>query len=106
MTPKNLIECFEALKKILTIEEVEDIKASEDNTVKYHHSLGRWMRNNWGLWGSSELKTYFEELGFTHADDMSSIILDSFHLYLNNLPLDSYLEEQVKFYKDYWAKNP
>ena len=34
---------------------------------------------------------------------MSSIVLTSFHRYLNKM--DIKLEDQVKYYKDYWEKS-
>ncbi|NME72089.1 DUF6794 domain-containing protein [Flammeovirga aprica] len=46
---------------------------------------------------------YFRDLGINHPDDMSSIILTSFHRYLNDI--DIKLDEQVKLYKDYWEKS-
>lgn len=42
-----------------------------------HSNLGRWMRNNWGLW-SRNSKLYADihgRFGLTHADDMSGLIL-------------------------------
>jgi hypothetical protein len=104
--PVNLEECFEALNKILDKEQVEEFKNWEENVVgKCHHGLGRTLRNDWGLWNdpsSSSLQEYFKNMGIWHADDMSGIILDSYHRHLNNKPLD--VEKQVKFYKDYWKK--
>jgi hypothetical protein len=101
--PQNLNECFIELRKILTPKELEKfILCSEDELWKYHHGLGQWLRNNWGLWQGSDLKSSFEEMGLWHADDMSGVIIDSFHRHLKDEPLR--LEEQVKYYKDYWAK--
>lgn len=39
---------------------------SEDDMTQYHHSLGRWIRNNWGLWAGARLSKYFNELGIKH----------------------------------------
>jgi len=55
----------------------------DEATLRYHHGLGMWIRNNWGLWGNSKLKQYFLDQGITHPDNMSSIILKSYHRYLN-----------------------
>jgi hypothetical protein len=102
--PKNLDECFSELKKILTPEEVAKFKNEEEKKAvsSAHLGLGMWMRNNWGLWSGSVLKNYFNQMGIFHPDDMSSIILTSFHRKLNNK--DIQLEEQIKFYQDYWEK--
>jgi hypothetical protein len=101
--PKNLEECFSELKKVMTKKQLEEFKnKGESAIVEYHHGLGMWLRNNWGLWSGSRLKKYFNNLGIFHPDDMSSIILTSFHRYLNNK--DIKLGEQIKYYKDYWNK--
>lgn len=60
------------------------------------------MRNNWSLWGDSGLSKWFKSIGIFHADDMSSIILDSLVRSLKDEPID--LDGQVKFYQDYWKK--
>jgi len=99
--PKNLNECYEELKKVLSKEEMDKLKAEkEDDLVRYHFSLGGWIRNTWQLWGDSELKQYFKDIEIHHPDDMSSIVITSFHRYLNGKEIK--LDEQIKYYKDYW----
>jgi hypothetical protein len=101
--PENLDDCFKELKKMLTPELIEEMKTNtESDMVKYHHGLGMWIRNNWGLWTSSRLKKYFNDLGIHHPDDMSGIILTSFWRSLNDKPIQ--LEKQIKYYQDYWNK--
>jgi hypothetical protein len=41
-------------------------------------------------------------MGIYHPDDMSGIILTSYHRYLNGQ--DIALEAQIKSYQDYWKK--
>jgi hypothetical protein len=67
-----------------------------------HHGLGQQIRNDWGLWGESTLSKFFNRVGIHHPDDMSGIILTSYHRRLNGRPID--LEGQIQHYKDYWAK--
>ena len=67
-----------------------------------HFGLGMWMRNNWGLWGGSRLSKYFNEMKIFHPDDMSSIILTSYHCYLTGNEIK--LEEQIKYCKKSWKK--
>ena len=101
--PKDLEDCFAELTKMLSKEEVEKMKnGSEDQMIHYHHGLGMWLRNNWGLWKGSRLKTWFKEKGIQHPDDMSGIIFDSFWRHLNDKPIN--LDEQIKVYQDYWKK--
>jgi len=102
--PTNLEECFVALNKISSKKDINTFKnkPEDDVTTQLHHSVGRELRNQWGLWGGSKLKTFLEELGLWHADDMSDVILTSYHRYLNKIDLG--LDKQVKNYKSYWKK--
>jgi len=93
--PKDLDDCFAELKRILSKEEVEDMKSGpEEDMIDYHHGLGTSLRNTWGLWGGSRLSRWFNEKGIQHPDDMSGIILDSFWRHLNGKPIR--LDEQIK----------
>ena len=101
--PTDLDDCFKELKKMLPAELVEKMKSGpEKDMIKYHHGLGTWLRNNWGLWAGSRLREYFKKLGLAHPDDMSSVVLKSFWRHLNNKPLK--VDEQVKYYQEYWKK--
>lgn len=101
--PKDLEDSFGELNKMLHPKFIEKFKnGGKEETIKQHRGLGLWMRNNWGLWAGSRLAKYFTELGITHPDDMSGIILTSYQRHLNNQPLE--LEKQIKYYKDYWKK--
>lgn len=100
MKPTNLEECFIELKKMLSEDDIFFIKQNVRNVNYFHHSVGRKIRNKWGLWENSELKSYFEKIGLHHPDDMSGLILKSFHYHLNNLPLR--LDEQIEHYREYW----
>src|SRR4029079_7994312 len=77
--------------------------ATEDDMIKSHFGLGQWLRNNWGLWGGSQLADYFNNLGVHHPDDMSGIILDSYWRKLHHQPID--LDGQVLYYKKYWQSS-
>lgn len=105
--PNNLLECFEQLDAILIDSEDKDwFKSAEEEeaVAQSHHGLGRWIRNNWGLWSKeSKLYDYLFKLELSHPDDMSSVILTSYHRHLNDKELE--LDEQIKFYIDYWKKN-
>lgn len=104
--PNNLFECFECLNKIL--EEAEDsdwfVNATEEEAISQsHHALGSEIRNEWGLWDpDSKLSKYFINLGLKHADDMSSVILTSYHRHINKKELD--LDTQVKEFIEFWNK--
>jgi hypothetical protein len=102
--PKDLDECYAQLEKLLSKEDIAAMKSgAEKDMVLYHHGLGMWLRNNWGLWKGSRLSKWFNDKGIRHPDDMSGIILDSFWRHLNKKPIK--LDEQIKHYQDYWKKH-
>lgn len=105
--PKTLEDAFAELDRILSAEVREEMRAGpEEDMIEYHHGLGTWMRNEWGLWADSRLSAYFESLGIHHPDDMSGIILDSYWRRLHGLDLG--LDAQVSRYREYWenAREP
>jgi hypothetical protein len=104
--PTTLNECLDMLTEVLPPSEVEKFKAMEEREAiaRCHHGLGRMLRNNFNLWNESDLKTHFKDMGLWHADDMSGVIMTSFHRHLNGKDLN--VEAQVKYYKDYWEKQP
>jgi hypothetical protein len=82
--PENLDDCFIQLDKLLSNDDKQYISELEDREemIEFHHGLGTWIRNNWGLWGGSRLQKYFIEKGITHPDDMSGLILESYYDWL------------------------
>lgn len=78
--PTNLKEAINELNKIISKEDKEYIL--EHGALSVHHSLGRWIRNNWGLWeNDSILKFNMVKLGFIHPDDISNYIIEEFIKY-------------------------
>lgn len=78
--PKTLDEAAKALDGVLSKEDRDYILKSErsadDTAVEVHHSLGRHLRNLWGLWGNSPLAQHLREVhGVAHPDDMSHHII-------------------------------
>lgn len=102
--PRNLEECFTQIDKFWDDSTKLMVKSwTEDEfSGKAHFGFGMWMRNNWQLWGGSRLSKYFNDKGIFHPDDMSGIILKSYYRYLNNKEIK--LDEQIKFYQEYWEK--
>jgi len=90
--PTDLNSCFMELDRLLndTIKQkIRNIKDPFELAGEYHMGLGRWMRNNWELWGGSRLQVYFHNRKIFHPDEMSSIILESYAKYLNGETFDS-----------------
>lgn len=103
--PYSLEDCFSSLNKILPDsiqKELSQISEDEMNS-SYHFGLGMWIRNNWGLWAGTRLSVYFNELGIFHPDDMSAIILTSYHRFLNEIDIN--LNSQIQYYKDFWEES-
>lgn len=102
--PKNLDECYIELNTILDKKKINEIKlmSEKEFTINSHFELGLWLRNNWGLWKGTRLYNFFKTKGILHPDDISGIILTSYHRYLNENEIN--LEQQIKFYKEYWDK--
>lgn len=125
--PKDLNDALEELSKIIPEKVKNSMKnGSENDMSNYHFNLGRWMRNNWGLWaGTSSNKinikmdpeeflfnakyydpiqfrivNWFMKKGINHADNMSFVILRSFWRHLNSRPID--IDAQIKFVEDFY----
>ena len=82
LCPQNLDEAFEALDKMLHPQDREDLQTTDDPKTmmaRIHHSLGRHIRNAWGLWTDSPLAQHLKsEHGVEHPDDMSGHILTQY----------------------------
>jgi hypothetical protein len=79
-------------------------KTESDAVADAHFSAGQWIRNGWELWkGKNSLYRQFKLLGITFPEDISSIILVSFHRRLNNKNID--FEGQINEYKEYKKKD-
>ena len=103
--PENLDDALIYLNCKWSEENKEEFrKENERNAVgKLHHAAGMGIRNAWKLWAADKnslVIKYFNSLGINHPDDMSSIILTSFHRQLNNVDLE--LDTQIERYKKYW----
>ena len=100
--PKNLDECFVELNKMIHMDDIEIFQDTvKEDLSCYHHGFGTNLRNKWGLWNEkSSLYKYFKQMGIFHADDMSGIIMTS--LWRDMHGKDLRLDEQVRYYKDYW----
>jgi len=87
--PSNLDEAVLALRKMMPSDTTAEWAAQsrQEATTVAHMGIGMWLRNNWGLWGGSVLREFFEkEFRLDHADDMSGLILDALWCDLNEKP--------------------
>lgn len=83
--PTNLKEAIQELNKLLSQDDKEYLL--EHGALSVHHSLGRWIRNNWELWNkeNNKLKVNLEKLGYEHPDDMSNYIIEQYIEHLKNI---------------------
>lgn len=100
--PKDLEDCFKQIDTFWSDSTKLKVKqwTEDEFSARAHFGFGMWMRNNWQLWVGSRLSNYFNEKGIYHPDDMSGIILDSYHRYLTGKEVN--LESQINFYHTYW----
>jgi len=82
--PKTVDEAVKTLAKIVSKEDRDYLL--ENGAISMHNSLGRWIRNEWGLWTGSELKDEMMNMnkGLNHPDDMSNYIIEEFIKYWNS----------------------
>ena len=79
--PDTLEEALQALDAMLGDEDKAfvDEAASPDRMISFHHNLGRHLRNEWGLWHGSELKTRLQHrYGSNEADELSGNLLEDY----------------------------
>ncbi len=102
--PTTLAEAHAELEHNLSPEELAKIDAmtSEENMIGYHFGLGMGIRNSWGLWGDSLLMKHMQKLGFTHPDDMSAVILETF--WCKRHGKDYRIKERADKYAMYWKR--
>jgi len=103
--PKDLEDCFKKIDSFWSDSTKFKVKnwTEDEFSSNAHFGFGMWMRNNWQLWGGSRLSKYFNGKGIYHPDDMSGIILDSYHRYLTGKDIN--LQDQINYYQTYWKVN-
>lgn len=99
--PKELKLSFDYLDKHWDSKEIETFKnISKNDSIKpkdYHIANAMKIRINEH---SENLTNFFDSIGVHHDSDMSSIILTSYHRYLNKENIE--LQCQVDEYVEYW----
>jgi hypothetical protein len=73
------------------------------NINLFHFNLGIMIRNNWHLWDEenmdNELIKFFNFYGIYHPDNMSSIILQSYHNILHDKDMN--FLKMIQYYSEY-----
>lgn len=102
-TPGALVLCFEYLDKKWNKEKREEFKVnSEEDIVSHHFGIGLHIRNYLlrNHRHSKQITSYFYSKEIYHFDEMSSIILTSYHRYLNGKNIE--LKPQIDEVHEYW----
>jgi hypothetical protein len=98
--PKNLNDALDYMDCVWKDKEDFKNKGEKDAVTDAHFAGGQWIRNDWELWiGKNSLYKQFKSFGVTFPEDISSIILTSFHRRLNHKDID--FDGQIKEYKEY-----
>ena len=82
--PNDLEEAVKSLDKLISDEDKSELrKMNEDEYLAAtHFGIGRYIRNEWGLWRDSNLSKYFRHRGIKHPDDMSGEILRAYYKFI------------------------
>lgn len=96
--PQTKEECFALLDEMLSEEDKNTLKTSDDNII-FHLSLGMWIRNNWVYpLSDSELASFMDmfedeiegedklpfKIHILHPDYVSSVIIEKYVEYLKD----------------------
>ncbi len=97
--PKDIDEAIVELDKKTSPESRIKFQAAGEfeAIAKLHYSLGRWIRYNWGFHGGSRLTLFLNSKGAYHPDEMSWMVMLSYHRHLNKRERN--LPEQLEMFK-------
>lgn len=110
---QDLNECFGWLQNNVIDYKIFAVLEENKAIAMAHFILGKHIRNQFELWKYCEkpiekrnpIVKWFNKIGIYHPDDMSSIILTSWHRELNGKKLE--IKGQVKKYREHWEEyNP
>lgn len=99
--PSNLEEAVNHVIQNMDKDSIEAIKKST-SMHEFHFTTGMAMRNDWGLWSGSSLRSWFVDRGIDHADDMSGIIMKA--IWCRVQDEDFNLDQEIAKYQEYWSK--
>lgn len=102
--PPELNQSFNFIEEHWTKEQQDAFKNNSEERallMEYKVGMGLYLRNNWirNNEHSSKITAYFFTNDVHHLEDMSAIILVSYHRYLNHQPLE--IEKQFSDAVDY-----
>ena len=101
VVPSNLDEAVQVLTKAI---DSEQEKENMKDPVGLHFNFGMYLRNNWSLWERDTVlvKWFKENLGISHADDISGTILEALAASLEGREFDA--KKHVRIYIEHWER--
>lgn len=101
LVPNNLTEAVGQIGSKLSIANIIDIQRTDKDNASICLN-GTGIRNEWNLWGKSNLSLWFAEQGIYHADDMSYVICHAVWDIVNNdhTPIG----EHIKVFDAHWKE--
>jgi len=60
--------------------------------IQLHHTVGRWIRNTYGLWHPNNPYVVKDDLGEGHPDGISQKCIYLFHSLLNDRRTEAYVD--------------
>ena len=92
--PMSLEDAFSELNRLADPKGLANFKNAPDSMIeKSHFGLIQWVQHNWGLDDGSRLSYFMKTKGISTPDDMSRVIVVTYHRRLNGQPLK--LEEEA-----------
>lgn len=98
--PQTVTEACKELEAMAKPAALDKFKtAPRDQVVEdQKYRLGKWIAQNWNLHTGSRYGHLLKSYGVSYPDDMVDFTIASFHMYLNELPLD--VKKRGKVYED------
>ena len=105
IVPSTIERAVDHIVESLADEEKRDIRfaSSQDSLCAGHHTVGRYIRNEWSLWEpDSPLKrNAVETYGIAHADDISGLIIEWVFAKIKRREFDPI--KHVQIYHEHWV---
>ncbi len=86
--PTDLQSCLAALEQHLTKQQAEEFKARSATQLADEVVLADWVRQIWITPSGSPLREFFNQKGVFNPEQITALILKTFHQYLNKQPVD------------------
>lgn len=103
--PTDLNAAVSQLMALIPAHQLQALKLEELDRCGglFHHGVGTYLRNAWGLHGSeTPISQHLESLGIFHGDDKSGTIFRALWHHLHGKPFDA--SKDVEIYRAHWAE--